>query len=718
MEAYIWRTTGGSKYACSYTGSDLYGTGTATNPFKTLTAAYWYGTAGGTIICRGIFNDNPTKAAWVTSIPYYGNNASIVGDYYGAAVWDGQNTEFLYGYFMARMIVLNSTSVGGFVGLGGASGADRVGGASVVCGLAGSPALIDNCVAYWGVLGGTSAVSGVVFSNMKRTATELLSLGMNSGNTLVNNTYHNALKVDTRRCFTYNRGIIGWSLFTQFCVYLDQPITIQYSLFNSECTFWYARGEVNGVAVVAGGTGYLANQILTLQGSEGGVNATVTVNTVDANGTILTLKAVTTKGTLNTYGVKSTTGGTGAGAQINVTALSNIVDAQFTPTGVDDTAKMQSIVNKTLTLGTSGTTFTSCKYTSQLASDIYNNLAKLDYTVKPASDASFTQSLAVDPSKYYYGALKPSINVPIITNSDGVAACWDSTTATGDIVVIDNTIRIDNASPYQQVSTILSKIVTLDPTTAVYDEIKAMHIPIFNQGYYLGDKNRILSTKIYAGTTLSVGRYIVRSAKIKYGIDDINIGDVVSVTSAGTTFSDINGNTGYLLEIRDPNVWNPVYVRMAPFAYGILSADTEGVGAALKAGVTYLNIGSENVTINPGLPSQRILVPHESFIAQIGNTWSARSEYQLGIIFDDDPIVGNRIVPSGEWIPAMNYTSFFNRKDGLNQLYSAQDDEVNGGKRLLGSGTPESYAISGGYNYTYIDKMYVQFKLILRTWDL
>ena len=100
MDAYIWRTVGSYKYVCGYTGSDLYGTGTQTNPFKTLTAAYWYGSAGGIIVCRGIFNDNPTKAAWVTSIPYYGNNASIIGDYYGAAVWDGQGKEFLYGYFI------------------------------------------------------------------------------------------------------------------------------------------------------------------------------------------------------------------------------------------------------------------------------------------------------------------------------------------------------------------------------------------------------------------------------------------------------------------------------------------------------------------------------------------------------------------------------------------------------------------------------------------
>ena len=719
MDPYIWINTSG-KFVCSYTGSDLYGNGTPTNPFKTLTAAYWYGSAGGTIVCRGIFNDNPTKVSWLSSTPYYGNNATIVGDYYGAAIWDGQNTEFLYGYIMRNIIVLNSASSGGFVGLGVALNAIHVGHAAGVNGLAGSPALLDNSVAYWGVLGGTSAVSNVVFSNMLQNGTHPLSLGGNSAY-MQNNTFHNATKENVRRCFTTSsRTRYAFSLFTKFAIYLDQAITFEYCMFNAECTFWYSRGEVNGVAVAAGGAGYAINQILTLQGTEGGVNGTVTVNTVDANGAILTLKAVTTKGTLNTLGVKTVTGGTGIGAEVTVTTLSNATDAQFIPTGADNVAKMQSIINKNTLLGTYGITFIECKYTSQLSSDIYNNHAKLDYTLKHSSDAVFTQTIVSAPDKYYYGALKPAINVAIHDNSDGKAGCWDNRTVNGDIVVANNSINIDNASPYSDVSTILSKIITINPNEIVLDELKALHIPIFNQKYYLGDKKMVLDTRIYAGTTLAIGRYIVRSAKIRYGIDDISVGNIVNVTTAGTTFSDLDGNTAYVLEIQDPNIWNPVHVRMAPFIYGIATADTSGVGAPLKAGVTYLNFGNENVTINQGLPSQRTLVPKESFIAETGNTWHASENYELGIIFDDDAVVENRIVPSGEWMSALSYRNFFNYLNGTNQVYDTENDEIHGGKRLMSSGNPKAYKSPyvNVYGSQLMNRAYLQFKIILRRWDM
>ena len=626
MDAYIWRTTTGNKYVCSYTGSDLYGNGTQTNPFKTLTAAYWYGSIGGTIVCRGIFNDNPTKASWVSSVPYYGNNASIVGDYYGAAIWDGQNTEFLYGYFMSRMIVLNSTSSGGFVGLGAASGAGDVGNVYRVSGLAGSPALIDNSVAYWGVLGGTSAVSKVVFSRMKKNINYLVSLGGIDPATMENNTYHDADKSIVTKRFTSGYCEIRYGLFTKFAIYLNQAITFNMCMFNSECTFW-------------------------------------------------------------------------------------VDNTQFVPTGAVDAAKMQSLVDKVTSMTGSKIVLIDCKYTSQVSEAIYNNHLKLDFSLKTTSDAG--------SGTFYYGAIKPAINVGIFNVSDGIVACWDNRTAVGDIVIANNSINIDNSPPYSAVSSIISKIVTINTDLMILDEFKALFKPIFNQNYYLGDKKMVSDTKIYAGTILSVGRYIVVGGTIQYGTEGVNENNTVNVTATGTTFSSTGGEV-YLLEIIDPNIYNPVHVRVSPFIYGVISANEIGVGAALKAGVTYLNIGANNITLNTGLPSERILVPEESFIAEAGNTWTATAGYQMGIMFDDDPVVGNRIVPSAPWMSALSFDSFFNYTNNGNQVYDTEDDTIHGGKRLMSSGNPKAYKSPyvGVYANQYLNKTYMQFKIILRKWNL
>ena len=95
MNAYIWRTAAGSnKFVCSYTGSDWYGNGTQAKPYKSLTKAYNTGSATAPIVCRGIFNDNLVGA----------HNSAINGDYFGAAVWDGQGTNNIYAFYHSNMI--------------------------------------------------------------------------------------------------------------------------------------------------------------------------------------------------------------------------------------------------------------------------------------------------------------------------------------------------------------------------------------------------------------------------------------------------------------------------------------------------------------------------------------------------------------------------------------------------------------------------------------
>lgn len=74
-------------------------------------------------------------------------------------------------------------------------------------------------------------------------------------------------------------------------------------------------GQIFALTLFSGGTGYTIGDVLTLPGGTGG---TVTVDTVDADGTILTF-TLTTPGSGYSTGVETATGGTGEGAIIAIT---------------------------------------------------------------------------------------------------------------------------------------------------------------------------------------------------------------------------------------------------------------------------------------------------------------------------------------------------------------------------------------------------------------
>ena len=76
-----------------------------------------------------------------------------------------------------------------------------------------------------------------------------------------------------------------------------------------------ALGEVTAAEVAAGGALYTVGDVLTLNLTGG---AQITVDTVDGGGAILTF-TISAPGTSALPGIKTTTGGTGAGATINVT---------------------------------------------------------------------------------------------------------------------------------------------------------------------------------------------------------------------------------------------------------------------------------------------------------------------------------------------------------------------------------------------------------------
>lgn len=679
MNAYIWRTAAGSnKFVCSYTGSDWYGNGTQTKPYKSLTKAYNSGSPTATIICRGIFNDNLVGA----------HNSSINADYFGAAVWDGQGTNNIYAFFHQNMIFINGGAAEGYVGVGYAN-AGLVGYANFVGGLSGSPALVYNCQLYWAIVGGNS-IKYAVYASIPASTNFLVSLGSYSQNQ--NITIHGIPKANMRKSIT-TAAVKGpnliYSLISATAIYLDQYGTFNKCMFASDCTFW-------------------------------------------------------------------------------------VTDTEFVPTGATDADKMQSIVDKVATLGAIKLILTSCKYTSQTASELFNNPAKLDFTLKPGCDA--IEDLDVLNQITYYGALKPALNVPIMDDSSGEAGTWDENTATGDITVSSSAINF-NAAGTNALSEIYSKVVAINPQTTVLDGLKALFLPVFNQKLYMDDRILVDNTHITAGATLAIGQYIVKLHAIVYGAAIINIDEILVVASEGTSFSFEGGDTtAYVLAINDPNVWNPVYVRQQNVIYA-----TVAVGGALQSGGVYLNYGNENITYRT-----RTIAPGESFMAvNSSDTFTGTAGYLIGIIFNDSR------VPTSEWMSLLTYMNgigpastltpidgFWNLVNGGAQVYTtvtgygtvttnkttslsgvgttflttfkAGDTITVSGEtarivdtvssdtsltvtvafsntasaksythnRVASSGTPEAYAQYATYARQLMNKQYLQFKVMLRKYDV
>jgi hypothetical protein len=701
MNAYVWRTVNAAaRYVCSYSGSDITGDGLSTNPFRSLTKAHTAthiltvnltGASGGTgytvndvltlatpsggiaatvrvstvnagvvtavvltyrgvgysvgvktttggtganctinvatvsttncdIICRGLFSDDIVTGTHTNKID---------ADYYGAAVWDGQNLYNLYGFRHNNMIFLNSGSVPGYVGVGGAFNSNSVGNANVVYGLAGSPAFVDNCVLYWGVVGGSSQ-NFTVFSRIKPNASYLCSLGSlaNAAGWSQNLTVYGIPKASMRKAITTTTGFFGplhrYSLYSNCAIYLDQMGTFDRCMFAGDVTWW-------------------------------------------------------------------------------------VGDTQFTPTGATDAAKLQSIVTQLAGMaGTAGlnkialtnTGATESRFTSQVAADIFNNPTLQDFTLKNGSDAILdpTDTLYVNGVFTYFGAMKPALNVPIMEDSSGVPGTWDENTATGCLsVAAGNIIQIDEASP-TALSQIYSKVIVINNRTMILDGIKSLMVPKLENNYYLEDRVMVDTTPIYELTSLAVGRYKVCAYPLTYEGNIYYVGDTVYVSGTGTSFTDFDGNTAYLLEIDDPNFYNPVHVRQTRAIYA-----TVAVGGALQSGGVYLNYGNESITYRG-----RTIVTGESFMAENSvDSFSGTAGYLIGIVFDDTR------VPAAEWIPALSFDDYFNGMNGASQVY---DDE----SRPAGSGNPKSYAapLLGTFAKQLLNYNYIQFKIMLREYDV
>ncbi|MCQ2359938.1 MAG: hypothetical protein MJ009_00455 [Paludibacteraceae bacterium] len=636
---YKWRTAPAyaegtkSVYVHSATGSDLFGDGTRDNPYQTWGRAFRSGTNPTEIISWGRFSEMMADG---------NHSCTIKGDYYGAAVFDGAGYYVLYGFRHTNLIIIN-TGIGEYdlvvnsgsvlyAGVGGAADAYPVGLAGYVFGVAGSSCLIDNSSLYWGVAGGTTAVKYVGFSRPKAGYYKI-SLGCYSSDTITHDTFYGCTIENRTRKVTSSFKCAS-SVFGLWDMFADESAEFTQVLFAKDCN-WYYKDILEDSSLED-----LKIVIDTLSESE---EATFVLG----DGTM-------------------TIGGGG------VTDIPSAIAALYAAGRI-----------------TSKPTFTSCIFSEQNSSDIFNNPTKQDLTLKNGSDA------IISPDAYY-GCLPPCLNVPIMENSDGVAETWDEKSADGLLMVnSDDEICIDEASMATEGS-IRSKIIRINPANTMMAGIYSAYADKFaDYGCALWSEG-IVGQEYEPGDVLPVGRYLVKGA-IVYNNSNFENRSVIVVSEENTTFANDNVEST-LLQLIDANISDVVYVRALATIYKKIKQ-----GDGLQRGATYLNCGNSNITYRT-----RTIVPGESFIAvnAIDDFSATDPEYEIGIMFDDTR------VPSSEWIPAQLFGEFFVVKESGTVKEDVNGIPVSSGNYLAWQGTA-----NGGYSASRrnsIKQQYFQFMFVIQ----
>lgn len=631
---YKWRktvTTGEGTvnvYVDSATGSDLWGDGTSANPYQSLGKAYrGTATTPTRIICRGRFCENMAD----------GNHAcTIEGDYYGAAVFDGADYYLIYGFRHNNLIIINTgISTYGLVvyagspllaGVGGAVNAGGTGYLWDALGVHGSSVLIDNSSFYFGSIGGSSNVKYVCFSRPKA---GYYPISLSTRGTI---TTHNTIygcRIANRQRRSGGQFQCASSVFADFDMFADETMTFTQCLFASDCGWYYKD-------LIETGKPQLKIVVDTLSTSE-----TVVFTANVENGTM-------------------TIGGGG------VTDIPSAIDALYVATRI-----------------TVKPTFTSCLFTDETATDIFNNPTKQDFTLKPNGSG-------VISVEAYYGAFPPALSIPIMNDSTGVPATWDEHTCDGLIEVVNNEICIDEASA-ATAGSIQSKIVQINPSLVTISAIFSAYASKFaDYGCALWKEN-IIGQTYSAGDVLPIGRYLVKGTVV-YDGNTLENKSVVVVQSENTTFAD-GDIVGSLVQLLDANVSDVVYVRTIAAIYVRIKQ-----GDGLQRGATYLNYGNENITYRT-----RTIVPGESFVAEnaVDDFTANDADYEIGVMFDDTR------VPSSEWIPAQLFGEYFVCKEsGIVKLDESGVPVASGNYSSWQSTANGGYPPSGR---TPIKQRYIQF---------
>lgn len=623
-----------------------------------------------------------------------GNHAChISGDYYGAATFDGAGYYVLYGFGHSRLIITN-TGVGTYdlAVFTGSVALAGVGRASLA-----------------GFVGDAYDVRGVAGSSVLMDRTSLY-LGCIGGSTAVK-----YVGVSRPR---HNGVYRLWLGGNQSDVVLSH-CTVYDCVIEDRRKSYDATRTKTVVSTIFSKFAMIANDLR--------INYTGCLFAADVKWYYLTAE----NGNAGTVTELAVTGTTSAERQASLLAALN--------------EKYEE--NNVATASRYVPTFSSCLFSTQTAAEIFNNPDKQDFTLRPDGDGVINDST-------YYGAFPPALNVPIMSDSTGVAGTWDELTASGCIAVENNAICIDEMSESMS-GEILSKIVTINPATYQLNGIFANAMDKFTDYYAYLNRENIFAADYKAGETLPVGKYIAKGS-VSYNGTTYTDGAAVVVSADSTTFSAVTDNaclrtnnvyeagdilpigryyvkgaviyqetnisnnsilvvsennttfandnyTSTLIAIEQPNRQDVIYCRCRSTVYvRIKAAD------GLQRGGIYLNIGTKNITYHG-----RTYKPGESFVAKYtGETFSCSrdADYEVGVMFDDSR------VPTSEWVPAQMFGEYFVMKQsGAIRLDS---DGV-----PVSSGNYRSYltTANGGYSdqlrKTIINQKYVQFAIFMNRYD-
>lgn len=242
---YYWRTQNtNARYVDSDSGDDVRGDGTMQNPYKSLGKAYRISeTKPSMIICRGFFSEDMADG---------NHSCTIMGDYAGAAVFDGQSIYSFYGFVYTNLIIRNAagghvfTSV--FTGSPLLAGVGRAGSSNVgsttafyLLGLSGSRAIVGRSAPYFGIVGGSGS-RNAIFYPIHNEDYYLFPFFYNKPS------YWSVVGVKKEdRCKSKNTTSLtsngcNYSIFADVAFYISDGITFSNCYFGNDCTWWDADG--------------------------------------------------------------------------------------------------------------------------------------------------------------------------------------------------------------------------------------------------------------------------------------------------------------------------------------------------------------------------------------------------------------------------------------------------------------------------------------------
>ena len=570
-----------------------------------------------------------------------GNHAcEIRGDYYGAATFDGAGYYVLYGFTHNRLIILN-TGVGTY-DLAVASGSEAFAG----IGRANNASNVGYANYVYGGVAGASVL-------MDRCS---LYWGCIGGTTAVR--YVGVSRPRHNGTYRISLGSYGTCVGMGHGTIYDCAIEDRARHFTS--------GQTTFVSTIFGKFAMIAND------------------------SQMTYTGCLFAADCRWYYLSGSHGATGTVREIVVTGSTNAerqasirvgLEAIYEELGTADASRVYP-------------TFNDCKFSAQTSYEIFNNPDAQDFTLKTTGDGVINDST-------YYGAFPPTINVPILDDSTGVAGSWDERSADGCVTVSDNAICLDETSQSMS-GEILSKIVKINPAAYQLNGIYAAFMSKFTDYFAYLNKNDVMGSERYsAGDILPVGRYKVKGAVI---YQDVNFANnaIIVVSAENTTFANDN-YVSTLIPIEQPNIQDVIYCRCRSTIYVKIKAS-----AGLQRGATYLNCGSQDITYHG-----RIISPGESFVAvNASETFicSGDADYEIGIMFDDTR------VPSAEWVPAQNFGEYFVMKQSGAIRLDADGVPVSSGN-YLSFQTTANGGFSDQLRKTIINQAYVQFAIFVTKYD-